>query len=47
MSRSYSQSVNKYAVTAETILAAKKWEEQNMYKSSYFKQSEKNVIKHL
>ena len=34
---------NKYDVSDHSVQAAKRWEQDNMYKTSYYKQSEKNV----
>ncbi len=44
MSLTSSNGFNKYEVTDTTIESAKRWENSNMYKTSYFKQSEKNVL---
>lgn len=43
MFRSTSLGFSKYIVSDSTNLSAKKWEDTNMYKTSYLKQSEKNV----
>jgi hypothetical protein len=45
MFRSTTSAFNKYDVNEATGQTAKKWEADHMYKTSYFKQSEKNVIK--
>jgi hypothetical protein len=44
MFRSTSTGFNKYDVSNATVQSARKWEEDNMYKTSYFKMSQKNVI---
>ena len=43
MFRSTSTGFNKYDVSERTGQTAKMWENENMYKTSYFKQSDKNV----
>ena len=45
MLRSSSHGLNKYEVSDATVKSAKRWENDNMYKTSYFRQSDKNVIK--
>jgi hypothetical protein len=44
MFRSTSTGFNKYDTSEQTSRTHKKWEDENMYKTSYFKISEKNVI---
>lgn len=34
---------NKYEISEKIMNAGKRWEQDNMYKTSYYKQSEKNV----
>jgi len=45
MLRSSMTGFNKYDVNDSTVHTAKKWEGDHMYKTSYFKLSEKNVKK--
>jgi hypothetical protein len=42
MDRSRS-SMNRYSVSDNTMNSTRKWEDNNMYKTSYFCQSERNV----
>jgi hypothetical protein len=43
MYRSTSVGFNKYEVSDKTAQTARQWGDAHMYKTSYFKQSEKNV----
>lgn len=38
---------NKYEISGDTARSAKRWEEENMYKTSYDKHSETNVYYNL
>lgn len=40
----YSSSINKYEITSDTADKGKSWQNNYMYKTSYLKQSEKNVL---
>ncbi len=43
MFRSTSLGFNKYELSEENIVTSRKWQGDEMYKTSYFRMSEKNV----
>lgn len=43
MQTSASNGFNKFDVTEATARSSTAWQDQNMYKTSYYKQSEQNV----
>ena len=41
--RSNSVNFNKYEISDSTLHSTRRWQDNQMYKTSYFKMSEKNV----